>query len=419
MVIVPLVVGVALAVPPPEALDPEVVFSMNDALLDAIRASATPPPAASRHMAMLNTAMFDAVNGILGGYEPYAFFASGPANAYPAAAAASAGRAVINELYPSQVTSTDAVYDSIIATMSSTKQRRYGIIYGMMVGDNILGERDSDGWDAIVPYSPSGELGAWQPTPPAFSTSPVLPQWGSVIPWALDTGDQFRPAGPPPLDSDSYALDWLEVYAYGRDTSTLRSAEQTEIARFWANGAGTATPPGHWIVITQDIALLEGWDLSQSSRNFALVSIASADAAIAAWDAKYAYDTVRPVSSIQEQASDNGHPLMQTDPTWLPLLTTPNFPEYVSGHSTFSGAASVVLAGILGTDEYPFSTEAEEPAVLGVVRSYDSFSQAADESGKSRIYGGIHFEFGNQDGLLLGRQIGEHVLATQLLPTGP
>lgn len=419
MVIGALVTSVALAVPPPEALDPLVVLTMNDALLDAIRVSATAPPVASRQMALVNTAMFDAVNGIRGGYEPYAFFAAGPANGYPAAAAAAAARSVINELYPSQTVNTDAAYDSIIGTMLSNKQRRQGIIFGMMVGDNIVGERDGDGWDAVVPYTVTGEIGDWQPTPPSFATAPVLPQWPFVTPWALGSGDQFRPAGPPALDSDTYALDWLEVYAYGRDTSTLRSADQTEIAKFWADGAGTATPPGHWIVITEDVATLEGWSLEESTRNFALVSLAVADAAIAAWDAKYAYNTVRPVSSIQEQAYDNGHPMLQTDPIWLPLLPTPAFPEYVSGHSTFSAAASTVLAGIVGSDDYLFTTVAEEPAVLGIARDFDSFSQAAEEAGQSRIYGGIHFSFGNEDGLALGRAVGEEVLATQLLPVGP
>jgi hypothetical protein len=405
--------------PPPEASAPDVIIQMNDALLDAVRATATPPPLASRHMALVNAAMFDAVNGIVGGYEPYAFFASGPPNGYPAAAAAAAARIVINELYPTEVAHTDAIYDDVIDTMPAVQRRRQGIIFGVIVGDNLLGERDSDGWDAVVPYTPSGLPGRWQPTPPDYAPDPGFPQWSYVTPWALASGDQFRPAGPPALDSDAYALAWFEVYTYGRDTSTLRTAEQTEIAHFWADGVGTATPPGHWIVITEDIALLEGWTLDESARNFALVSLAMADAAIAAWDAKYVYDTARPVSAIQEQADDYGHPMLQSDPSWLPLLVTPNFPEYVSGHSTFSAAASTVLAGVLGTDDYAFTTVAEEPAVLGVARTYDSLSEAAEEAGQSRIYAGIHFQFSDQDGLALGRLLGQEVLDTQLLPVGP
>jgi membrane-associated phospholipid phosphatase len=405
--------------PPPEASAPEVIVQMNDALLDAIRVSSTPPPLASRHIAMVNVAMFDAVNGIMGGYEPYSFFASGPPRGYPTAAAAAAARTVINELYPSEVAHTDDIYDDVIDTMPSVKHRRQGIIFGIMVGDNLLGERDSDGWDAVVPYTPSSLPGRWQPTPPDYATDPGLPQWGSVTPWALAQADQFRPAGPPALDSDTCALAWFEVYTYGRDTSTLRTVEQTEIAQFWADGAGTATPPGHWIVITEDIALLEGWALDESARAFALVSLALADAAIAAWDTKYAYDAARPVSAIQEQADDYGHPMLQTDPSWLPLLVTPSFPEYASGHSTFSSAAATVLAGVLGTDAYVFTTVAEEPAVLGVARTFDALSDAASEAGQSRVYGGIHFQFGNQDGLVLGELVGQEVLDTQLLPVGP
>src|SRR5262249_27103025 len=155
--------------------------------------SSTPPPMAARQIAMVNAAMFDAVNGIMGGYDPYAFFASGPAHGYPTAAAASAARTVINELYPSETVHTDSIYDAVIDTMPAVKHRKQGILFGMLVGDNIVGERDSDGWDAIVPYTPSGLVGSWQPTPPSFAPAPMLPQWSYVTPWALDSADQFRP----------------------------------------------------------------------------------------------------------------------------------------------------------------------------------------------------------------------------------
>ena len=193
--------------------------------------------------------------------------------------------------------------------------------------------------------------------------------------------------------------------------STERTAEQTLIARFWADGAGTATPPGHWNQIADDVARQRDTDLVQNARLFALLNIALADAGIASWDAKYYYGFWRPITAIREAGAD-GNALTMPETDWSPLLATPPFPSYTSGHSTFSGAASEVLSFFFGPEHRVHHSTDDLP---GVVRSFDSFSEAAEEAGMSRIYGGIHFGFDNRDGLAQGRAVGR--LATRVVLT--
>ena len=203
------------------------------------------------------------------------------------------------------------------------------------------------------------------------------------------------------MSSIAYATAWNEVRQLGAASGGTRTDEQTTIARFWADGGGTYTPPGHWNEIAATVAREIGNGLADNARLFAALNLAMADAGIAAWDAKYAAEFWRPITAIQ-QADRDGNPATIPDSTWTPLLVTPPFPEYVSGHSTFSGAAAAILAGFFG-NETTFSSET--PGLTGVTRTFTSFTQAAEEAGRSRIYGGIHFEFSNADGQSLGRSI--------------
>ena len=273
------------------------------------------------------------------------------------------------------------------------------------------------GTDHVVD-SPGSGPGTWRPTPPRLD-APLLPQWATVRPFVLASPRQFRPPGPPGLGSRAWADAYDEVKAIGRADGASRTAEQTQIARLWADGMGTYTPPGHWNQIAAQVAQDAGNGLTANARLFAALNLALADAAIACWDAKYAYRFWRPVTAIGAADTD-GHPDTEADPSWAPLLTTPNFPEYISGHSTFSGAAEVVLSSFFGPD-VAFSTSSA--GLPGVTRSYTSFGAAAEEAALSRLYAGIHFRFSNQDGLATGRAVARHVLdaldvATDARPPG-
>jgi membrane-associated phospholipid phosphatase len=221
----------------------------------------------------------------------------------------------------------------------------------------------------------------------------------------MTNGSQFRPSGPPTLNSDKYAADFNQVKTLGAKNSPVRTTDQTEIAQFWSDGAGTYTPPGHWNAIAEEVATKRNTSLVDEARLFALLNIALADAAIAAWDAKYTYEFWRPVTAIQQADFDN-NPQTTADTAWDSLIGTPPFPEYVSGHSTFSGAADAILANFFG-DNVGFTTTSSD--LPGVSRSYNNFAAAADEAGISRIYGGIHFLSADVDGLAAGRALGNYV----------
>jgi membrane-associated phospholipid phosphatase len=215
--------------------------------------------------------------------------------------------------------------------------------------------------------------------------------------------------------------DFNQVKTLGAKNSPVRTSDQTEIAQFWSDGAGTYTPPGHWNQIAEEVALQRNTSLMDEARLFALLNIALADAAIAAWDAKYAYEFWRPVTAIQQADFDNnpqttaGRRHSERNTAWDSLIGTPLLPEYVSGHSTFSGAADAILANFFG-DNVGFTTTSS--GLPGASRSYNNFAAAADEAGISRIYGGIHFLAADVDGLATGRALGNYVFDNFLVIDG-
>jgi len=236
---------------------------------------------------------------------------------------------------------------------------------------------------------------------------------GLVTPFAMPTNDVFRPQGPPAIDSEVYAEDYNEVKALGAAVGSTRTPEQDLIAVFWADGAGTATPPGHWNVIAQSIAAARGNTLRENARLFAILNLAMAGAAICAWDAKYAYNFWRPVTAIRSGDGD-GNPATEGDANWSSFIATPPFPDYISGHSTFSGAAAGVLALFFRTPSLRFTTESD--SLPGVVRRFRSVWAAAREAAISRLYGGIHYRSANDDGLRAGANIGVWVFMNTLEP---
>ena len=388
----------------------DVVTDWNTAALNAIRTDKTPPPKASRGLAILHIAIFDTINGIQEPHEQKfnSYLAGGHAkgNASEEAAVSAAAHVVLVNLFPAQQATFDVAYTTALAAIPRHKSKEHGIEWGEFVANAILAARANDGSTAAV-AAPSGSgPGYWAPTPPALAAY-LLPQWGFVSPFAMTDHSQFRPPGPPALNSAKWAADYNEVKTLGAAVGSTRTADQTQIALFWADGAGTETPPGHWNSIAQSIAALKHNTLDQNARLFALLNIAMADAAICAWDAKYTYDFWRPVTAIRNGDTD-GNPATAPDTTWSSFIVTPPFPDYVSGHSTFSGAAATVLAMFYRSDHIEFTTGSD--FLPGVFRSFSSFSSAAEEAAVSRLYGGIHYRSANEDGLHSGLGIGEYVM---------
>jgi hypothetical protein len=382
----------------------DVVTDWNNAALDAIRTGNAPPPIASRALAILHTSIYDAVNGIDRRHEAYLVPSAVPASASREAAASAAAHGALVNLFPASTSSFDALHAAILATIPNGPHKTAGIVWGEFVANQILAARANDGSSAVVPPPGGSGPGVWIPTPPAFLPY-LLPQWGFVAPFGMNSSSQFRPPGPPALDSQQYAEDYNEVKELGAAVGSTRTEDQTEIALFWADGAGTETPPGHWNSIAQIIGAAQGTTLEENARLFALLNIAMADAAICSWDAKYTYHFWRPVTAIA---------FAEPQLNWMSFIVTPPFPDYTSGHSTFSAAAATVLPLFFGTEDLPFTTGSD--FLPGVFRSFSTCEDAAEEAALSRIYGGIHFRTASEDGLQAGTSIGEWTFVHYLQP---
>jgi hypothetical protein len=387
------------------ASQPNAVIFWNQATLNAIQTDGTDPVKASRALAMVQAAVYDAVNNVAGDPTYYVKVTS-PADSSVVAAVDSAAHDVLGYVYPAQQATFDTLLTSQLALLPSGQGTTDGETVGQAVGNAIIALRANDGSTNYVDFEPGTAPGDWQPTPPMYA--PALdPQWANLTPFALTGPNQFDPAGPPALSSQQWADAVNQVESLGAVNSTTRTAAQTTLAQFWNDGVGTDTPSGHWNAIAQTVAQQAGDSLTDDARLFAELDISMADAGIATWNTKYLYDTWRPVTVIQS-GGDGVNPAVTADATWTSLLTNPNFPEYVSGHSTFSMAAATVLDSAFG-DNVTFTTK--EPTT-SLSLTYNSFQQAATDAGMSRMYGGIHFIFSIQDGWALGTQVANWDLAT-------
>jgi PAP2 superfamily/Dockerin type I domain len=384
-----------------------------------------PPPMVARNLAIVHLAMFDAINAFEQKYHSYAWRTKAPAGASPEAAISAAAHqaaiSIFNDAFAKA--DLDATMNESLANIPNNAAKESGLAFGRQVADAVLQLRSDDGAGKTVSYQPGSEPGAWNRTPPTM-TGPTLPQWPQVTPFVMLSGSQFRPAPPPALNSFEYAQAVDEVMRLGASNSSERTADQTNIAKFWADGAGTATPPGHWNQIAVDQSLAHGQSLLESARTLALVNLALADAGIASWNAKYHYDLWRPIDAIRK-ADIDGNSATAQNVGWTPLLQTPAFQSYTSGHSTFSHAAAAVLTSLFG-DNVAFTDHAD-PGHTGLWppsddtssiprRTFAGFRQAAEEAGRSRIYGGIHFSFDNTAGSTAGNQIGELTVSERLRP---
>jgi hypothetical protein len=352
-------------------------------------------------MAIVQLAVFDAVDAVQErrGQDSTSFF--GPDRASAAAAVAAAARTSLLALLPSQQQAIDAMYQSSIAQLGSSRTVLRGIRIGDRAADEVLAARADDGSASLAPpFVPGSGPGAYQATPPKLS-APVFGQWPNVTPFVLRSGDQFRPPPPPDLSSARYVDDFNEVKAFGRIDSTSRSSNQTEIGKFW----GAAPVWIVWNQVAESAAAGFRDTLAQNARLFALLDAGLADSVIALYDGKYAYNRWRPVTAIT--AADTGNPAAASDPTWMPLAATAPDPSYPGAHATVSETAAVTLAEFFGTDNFAFSLT--NPTLPGLVRSFASFSQAADEASASRIFAGQHFRYDEDAGLALGRQVGDFV----------
>lgn len=361
----------------------------------------------ARAYLLMHVAVFDAVNGIEQRYTPYHVDVAAPDGASRRAAAIEAAYTTLVALFPSQKSTLDGELASSLASLSADNEDSedsqsidLGLAWGQQVANDILAWRSSDGFNTALPPVTGGLVpGQWRPTPPAFQ-SMAFPQVSTMLPYAIASPSQFRPAGPPALSSAEYAANFNETKTLGSATSSSRTTEQTLIASYWAGNASVS-----WNRVASAVAIAHHTTLSENARLFALMNLALGDATVAGWDSKLHFMSWRPVTAIP--LADSLNPNTAADPNWTPLLVTPRHPEYVSAHLIFSSASAGVLAGYFG-DDTTFSVESV--GLPGVFRTYNSFSSALDEVTLARIYAGIHFRSACVDGRTMGTAIAQYVL---------
>jgi membrane-associated phospholipid phosphatase len=392
----------------PESGQP--VIDWNQVLLSIVNTPGAQPAniQPTRNFAILQAAIYDAVNSIDRTHESYLISVRAPRAASETAAADAAAHTALVGLYPAWQITLDADYLAQLAKVADGPAKDQGVRVGQQVATDLLAIRANDGSNVVpLPFAAGTTPGDYRPTPPNFA-APVFTGWGSVTPFVLDSGNQFRPGPPPALTSDAYAAAINEVQSLGSATSTTRTADQTQTGMFWG-------PPiqNFWNQIAQTVALAHHSDLPTTARLFAALNLSFADSAIAFYDAKYTYQLWRPVTAIR-LADTDGNPNTVADPNWLPLAgNTAADPSYPGAHSTISAAGADVLASFYGDGQH-FSVTSS--ALPGVTRSFTSFSAAAQEAGLSRIYAGQHTRIDHVAGLALGHDVAGFVLHNALLP---
>jgi hypothetical protein len=386
-------VAVALAFPAAASADAVADWSINAAATIAPR---QPPWVAVISLAMVDAAVYDAVNAIDTTHRPYV--SQPPANPWDSqdAAAATAAYRVLVALFPSQETTLAPLYATSLAGIPDGPAEAGGIAAGEAAAAAILAARANDGRGVPVPVTIGTAPGAWRPTPPAFVVEPA-PWVAHVRPFLVPSVDMLATEGPPALTSGLYAKDLAEVARVGSATSTKRTADQTTAALFWH----TDHPATMFGGLLRSLAASHGLETAEHARLQAMVWTAAADAAIGCWHEKYRWSFWRPVTAIREAATD-GNPRTTADPAWTPLIVTPPMPDYPSGHSCISTAIMRTLAQFFGTDKVAFELR---NGPMGLSRHFERFAQAVDEVLDARVWGGIHFRTADERGAVIGQRV--------------
>lgn len=376
----------------PVAANADVIVEWNARAGEIIVESKLGTPPAIRVMAIVQTAVDEAVAAAAGDAR----------GASLDAAVAAANRATLGKLIPAQRTSVETAYQAALARVPDGAAKDEGIAAGERAAERVFARRADDGAVPGEAYRPLTAPGVYVPT-----ATPAVPQWPQRKPWLMGRADQFRPGPPPPPTSDAWARDYEEVKALGAKTSARRSAEQTEIARFWEY----SLPPIYFGVV-RSVAQAPGRDPARNARLFALAAQAMDDAMISVFDAKYHYNFWRPATAIRNGDID-GHDATQRDAAWTPFIDAPLHPEYPSAHAILAGAVAAILEAEVGDGPMPLLTTVS-PTAKGAARQWRSAADFQREVAEARIYEGIHYRTSTETGAAMGRRIGELAAGRQL-----
>lgn len=395
----------------PAMVRADVVTDWNAIAVQATLTANRPGPSGVIDIAIVHVTMYDAVQAIEKKYEPYYVEIPG-ASGSPVAAAAKAAHDVLVNRFPAQATSLTQMYEQYLLSNGLTESDP-GVAVGAKAAAGIIALRACDGSFPTQPQPPftgGTAPGVWRPTPPA-NLAMAVPWLGNVTPFAMNRPSQFRSEPPPDLTSREYAKDYDEVKAIGALNSSVRNADQTDLAQFYAGNT-----PVIWNRALRDIANTHVHDVGDSARLLALVSMAVADALISSWNDKNHYVFWRPITAIREGDND-GNPDTIGDSAWVSLITTPNYPDYTSGANDFASAVTTMLEHFFGTDHLTFSiTTTNVGPTVQDTRTYQRLSDAAQDVVDARVYSGIHFRFADEAARKQGRLVAHWTFKNFLRP---
>ena len=360
----------------------------------------TPP--ANRVMAIVHTAVYEAVNAITKRYPAGKLSLEAASDASVDAAVAAVHHATLTELVPAQKEAIDSAYQAALATIADGPAKTAGIAVGEKAAAAMLAGSAEDGAATPETYRPQTTAGVYMPTP-----IPAVPHWPQRKPWLMTSADQFRPGPPPALTSEAWSRDYAEIKDLGGKSSKGRTAEQTEIARFWE-----ATLPPIYHGVVHSVANMPGRDVTQNARLLAAVSQDADDALIAVLDAKYHYNFWRPVTAIRNGDID-GNDATERDPSWTPFIDTPMHPEYPCAHCILAASVGTVLLAEIGTGPVPNLTTTSS-AAKGAARNWTKVEDFIREVANARVYDGVHYRTSTEVGMAMGKQVGELAVAKYL-----
>jgi len=401
-----LTLGVFLALPAPAQ---NVITDWHSVLESAVPGSGRKNVVALPYYAYVDIAMYDAVEAIHGRYEPFAVSVHAPHGASKDAAAASAAHDVLVHYLPAQSATFDAALTASLANIPDGQSKTEGVAVGREVASHWLALRTGDGLEAPLTYTWGHGPGIWEPVPtfpappPNTPPAPVGVWMTQFKPFSLQSAGQFLSEIPPPpaLTSDLWAANFNLTKAYGALNSTVRSAQQTEIGRFWTDDAAA-----QYSRAFRGLAVSQKLDTAAAARLAAMYSVAGSDAGTACMNAKYHFAFWRPYTAIHDADTD-GNPKTVPDPNWEPLAVTPGHPEYPANHGCVTAAIMDANTAFFGTDEIPYSVTS---VVTGTTHNFSSFDDVVAEVDNARIFGGMHYRHSVKEGNRLGRMVTEHML---------
>lgn len=402
--------SVGAAAPVLRPNDPKVITDWNALGVSTIIGDASKKaPEQFLYVGFLQAAVYDAVIGIHGAYEPYSYAGRPDRPASAQAAAVAAAHRVLRTYSPYAQATLDARYHESLADIPDGRAKDNGVAYGNRVADHLIAQRAGDGRNAPITLAVTPAPGVWRPTPPA--NADMLVPWAAfVTPLMVESTAQFGHAGlPPALTSAQYTADFDEVKSLGSATGSSRSSEQTATAMFFSG-----SPTVQYSAALRAQVTARHLDLVDTARMFAAVTMSQADAFLSIWHAKYTYAFWRPITAIR-LADTDGNPDTAPDPSWTPLLATPPYPEYVSGYTGVTGAFTRALAGVLGTQQ--IDADLVSTAVPGTVRHFGTEQALNQDVVDARVWLGIHFRTADVKGLAMGQQVADYALDHYFQPT--